>query len=274
MCFSAPTCAQNGTRSQSEAIFVGQVTEVWPSRETIDAHPPRLTLAEVKQLILNRWQGVLSAEEERYIRTTTDKDPLEFRFGIIQRARFTVTEILAGPRIREVYTDVSSCGYRFEPGATYLVKANQMGLRFQTGACSRTSKVESDSAVEDLKALRAWRAGKPLAPRIYGRISPKDLRADTRVRLVDDQGREARLTSPDSSGRFSFDDLAKTKYRFQVEDSRGKGEHLFDLSRIACFEVDAWFSNSWDVGGSPSVVEPKQVPLISEPPPQLVPPIQ
>jgi len=256
-----PMCAQGGTRSESKAVFVGQVTDVWPSRETIDALSEDLTLAEVRQLISDRWRGVLSAEEEQYLRTTLDKDSLVFRFGVIQRVRITVTEVLAGPRIREIYTDVSSCGYRFEPGLTYLVSANQTGLRYHAGACSRTSRVESDSAIEDLKALRAWRGGKPLPPRIYGRIPISEVRPDTRVRLVDGQGRETRFSRLDSSGRFAFEDLAKTEYRFQVEDARGKGERLIDLSRLACFEVDLWFSNSWNVGGSPLVMESRQVPI-------------
>lgn len=267
-------CGQIGTLSESNAVFVGQVTDVWPARETIAGQSQRLTLTKLRQLILDRWHGTLTAEEERYIRTTRDRDTLELRFGLIQRVRFSVTERLAGPRIREVYTDASSCGYRFEPGLTYLVNANHDGPRYHTGACSRTSRVESDDAVEDLKALRAWRTGNPLPPRIYGRIDMRDLRPDIRVRLVDDQGQEERLTRLDPNGRFTFDDLAKTKYRFQVEDSRGKGERLIDLSRLGCFEATPWFSESWHVAGSPVLMESKQVPLIPEPPPLLVPPKQ
>lgn len=264
-------CGQIGILSGSNAVFVGQVTDVWPARETIAAESERLTLTKLRQLISERWRGALTAEEERYIRTTTDRDVLELRFGHIQRVRFIVSELLAGPQIREVYTDTSSCGYRFEPGLAYLVNANHDGPRYQTGACSRTSRVESDDAVEDLKALRAWRTGNPLPPRIYGRIEVRDLRPDTRVRLVDDQDREERLARLDPNGRFSLDGLTNTKHRFQVEDSRGKGERL---SRLGCFEATPWFSEVWHIAGSPVMLESKQVPIIPEPPPLLIPPKQ
>jgi hypothetical protein len=267
-------CGQIGIPSESNTVFVGQVTDIWPARETIAGESQRLTLTKLKQLILERWHGTLTAGEERYVRTTTDRGAIELRFGHTQGVRFIVSELLAGPQIREVYTDTSSCGYRFEPGLTYLVNANPDGPRYRTGACSRTSGIESDDAVEDLKALRAWRTGNPLPPRIYGRINLSDLRPDTRVRLIDGQDQEERLARPDVNGRFSLDGLTKTKHRFQVEDSRGKGERLIDLSRLGCFEATPWFSEVWHIAGSPVVLESKQAPIILEPPPLLVPPKQ
>jgi hypothetical protein len=255
--------------TKSNAVFVGRVTDVWPPRETIADESRRLTLSQLKQTMLERWRGALSAEQERYIRTTTDKDDLEFRFGFIQRVRFTVSELLAGPQIREVYTDTTSCGYRFETGVTYLVDAYSDVTRYQVRACSRTGRVESDEAIEDLKALRAWRTGNPLPPRIYGRINVRDLRQDTRVRLIDDQDREERLARVDPDGRFSLDNLTKTKHRFQAEDARDKGEILIDLSRIGCFEAIPWFSEGWHIGGSPVTLGPD--PIILESPPLILP---
>jgi len=263
-------CGQIGILSESNAVFVGQVTDVWPARETIAGESQRLTLTKLRQIILERWHGTLTAEEERYVRTTTDRDKLDFRFGHIQRVRFIVSELLAGPQIREVYTDMSSCGYRFEPRLTYLVNANQEGPRYRTSACSRTSRVESDDAIEELKTLRARRTSNPLPPRIYGRIDVRDLRPDIRVRLVDDQGQEERLVRLDPNGRFSLDGLTKTKHQFQVEDSRGRGERLIDLSSFGCFEATIWFSEGWKIGGSPFSL-PKQIPIIPEPPSLLVP---
>ena len=107
-----------------------------------------MTLAVLRQLILTRWRGTLTAEEEHEVRVTSDKVALEFRFGYMQRVRFTVSEPLAGAQIREVYTGTSSCGYRFEPGLTYLVNASHDGPRYWARACSRTSRVESAEAVE------------------------------------------------------------------------------------------------------------------------------
>ncbi len=263
-CFSTPMCAQIGRLSESNAVFVGRALEVWPTRETIADESQRLTLSKWKQVILQRWHGHLSAEEEGYIRTTRDRGLIE-----LQRVRFTVNEPLAGPLIREVYTDTSSCGYHFESGLTYLVNALPEGPRYQIRACSRTSRIESDEAVEDLKALRAWRSGNPLPPRIYGRFNLPDLRAEIRVRLIDDQEREERVVRPDANGRFSFEGLPKTRHRFQVEDSRGKGERLIDLSRFDCFEASASFSEVWQIAGSPVTLDPREAPIILEPPPLL-----
>ena len=264
-CFSTPMCSQIGELSKSNAVFVGKVADVWPARQTIAGESRRLTLTGLRQLLLERWHGTLTAEEERFVRTTTDRDALELRFGSIQRVRFIVSEFLAGPEIREIYTDTSSCGYSFEAGLTYLVNANHDGPRYRTGACSRTSRVESDDAVEDLKALRAWRAGNPLPPRIYGQILMGDLRADTRVRLFDEQGQEERLARIEPNGRFSLDALAKTKHQLQVEDSRGKGDRFIDLSHLSCFEATPWFSEVWHIAGSPVVLEPEPPPLLTPP---------
>lgn len=270
-CFSTPMCAQTGRPSDSNAVFVGQVTEVWPTREMIANESRRLTLPKWKRLILERWHDRFSVAEERYIRTTTDRGLIELRFGNIQRVRFVVSEFLAGPQVGEVYTNTSSCGYHFDPGLTYLVNAIPDGPRLRTGACFRSSRIESDEAVEDLKALQARRTGNTLSPRIYGRISLRALRPDTLVRLVDDQDREERSVRPDANGRFSFDALTKATHRLQVEDSRGKGESLVDLSRFDCFEAFSSFSEAWSIGGMPVTLESKEVPIILEPPPVLLP---
>jgi hypothetical protein len=267
ICFSVPMCAQSQPRGDSTAIFVGRVISVWPSRETIAAQSRDSSLDELRKLILERWQGTLSSEEEQIVRTTMDKDALEVRFGYTQRARFHVTEILSGPRIEEVYSNATSCGFRFEPGWTYLVVAHRNGRSYHTGACSRTSRVESSSAVEDLKALRAWRSDNPLAPRIYGHIDKAQVRQDTRVRLFDEESRERAVSRVDSNGRFAFDALGKVTYRLQVEDFRGKGERLIDLSRLACFEATPYFGESWSVLGIPTLTESGRAPILSDPPP-------
>jgi hypothetical protein len=93
----------------------------------------------------------------------------------------------------------------------------------------------------------------------------RDLRPDTRVRLIDDQGQEERLARIDPNGRFSLDALAKTKHRLQVEDSRGKEDRLIDLSRLSCFEATPWFSEAWHIAGSPVVLKPEPPPLPAPP---------
>lgn len=263
-CFSTPMCSQIGADSQS-SVFVGKVIEIWPNREAIARESGHLSPRQYRQVILNRWHGTLSPDEETYIRTSADRDKIGFRFGIMQRVRFQVSEELSGPRVSEVYTDASSCGYRFETGQVYLVNASRDGSRYRTGACSRTAKVDSDSAIEDLKALRARKSGNPLPPRIYGRIDSGDLNSDTRIRLVHDG--EERPVTIGKDGSFSIDGLERMKYRLIVEDARGKGDREIDLSRIGCFESFPWFSDGWHIAGSPVVIAPQPVPQLPEPPP-------
>jgi hypothetical protein len=271
-CSSTPMCSHIETYTQSSAVFVGRVVDVWPSREAIASESRRLQLPALRHLILQRWHGVLSAEEEGYIRTTQNKDAIESRYAIMQRVLFEVSEGFVGPQVREVYTDATSCGYRFELGSVYLVNSSREGARFRTGACSRTSRVESDDAVEDLKALRAWKSGRPLPPRIYGHIGSASLRIDTRVDLKDDRDDRSVLLGVD--GRFWIEDLEKKQYRLQVEDARGKGERVIDLSRLSCFEAFPWFGGGWHVAGSPGVIDSPQTFQMSDPPPLLPKPPQ
>lgn len=269
MCSSietAPAPRQAGlTLSDSSAVFVGRVVDVWPSRSTLASESKNLSLGALRRLILRRWQGSLSREEEHEIRTNENRTAIEVRYGLLQRVRFAVTEVLVGPQIQEVYTDASSCGYAFQQGQVYLVNARRDGNRLRTGACSRTTSIMSYEAVEDLKALRAWRSGKPLLPRIYGRVGGDDLRSGIRVSIKHGQDEEVLRIGPD--GRFVFDDLKKDVYQFQVEDERGSGERLVDLSRIGCFEAFPSYSDGWRIGGLPAVIERPQVPPLFDPPP-------
>src|SRR5260370_248666 len=248
MCFSTPMCSQVAALPKSNAVLVGRVVEIWPAREVL-ASQRHLSRHQLRRLILQRWRGALSADEERYIRTSPEWDKIEFRYAYMQRVRFGVSELFTGPPIHEIYTDISSCGYRFEPGGSYLVNSFRDGPHYRTGACSRTARVDSVDAVEDLKALRAWKSGNPLAPRIYGRISSSDLRAGIRVRLTKDQNEK--LAPLDANGGFSFEGLEKAQYRLEVQDARGSGGRVIDLSRLGCFEATPWFSDVWHIAGSP-----------------------
>ncbi|MEZ5398013.1 MAG: hypothetical protein R2729_00005, partial [Bryobacteraceae bacterium] len=69
---------------------------VWPSRATIAAEQESSFETE-RNRILRRWRGVLTAEEERNVRSSKNRDRPEFRFKIMQRVRFVVIEPLAGP---------------------------------------------------------------------------------------------------------------------------------------------------------------------------------
>ena len=133
-CSSTPMCSSFSAPSDSSAVFVGRVTEIWPSREAL-ARQERLSLAELKQQTLQRWRGVLSTQEQQEIRGSSQRTDIEFRYAYMQRIRFVVNETLAGPEVHEVFTDVSCCGYRFEVNHVYLVNSTQTRLRYRTEAC-------------------------------------------------------------------------------------------------------------------------------------------
>jgi hypothetical protein len=265
MCFPTPMCSDISTLSPLRAVFVGRVVDIWPSREVYASESQsHLSFAQLRKLILNRWGSVLSEEQKQYVRVSPDRDKIEYRFAYLQRVRFVVAEVFAGPAIHEIYTDASSCGYRFESGKDYLVNSVRNGSLYSTGACSRTGRLESDEAVQDLKALHARKSGSLLPPRIYGRIPSEYLRPDTRIHLINEHGEKSVRIGMD--GSFSFNGLEKAKYRLHVEDGRGEGEREIDLSRLGrCFEATPWFSDSWRIGGTPVVIDapPAELP---EPP--------
>ena len=105
-CFPTPMCAQIATLSKKDAVFVAKVIDVWPSREVIAAQSEApLTLAQRKRLILRRWHGALTPEEERKLRAATNRDAIDSQLESMQRVRFVVTEQLIGPKLREAYTE-------------------------------------------------------------------------------------------------------------------------------------------------------------------------
>ena len=258
ICGSTPMCSQVTSLSPSNAVFIGRVVEIWPDREIL-ASQEHLPQAELRGLILQRWRNVLSPDEEHYIRTSPEWGKIEFRYLYMQRVRLAVSEAFTGPTSQEIYTDISSCGYHFKVDRVYLVSSIRDGTRYRTGACSRTGPVDSEDAVEDLKALRAWRSGKPLAPRIYGRIPSDDMRADIRLRLTKDH--DEKLARVDANGGFSFDGLERAQYRLEVQDARGSGARVINLSRLGCFEATPWFSDVWHIGGVPVLLEMKAPPM-------------
>jgi hypothetical protein len=263
-CFSTPMCSEVQTLSGSHAVFVGRVVDVWPSRSMLASESTHPSLAALRRSILQRWQGSLSPAEERDVRSNADRGSIELRYGLLQRVRFVVTEVLMGPEIQEVYTDASSCGYSFQQGQVYLVNASRDGTRYGTSACSRTSSMESDDAAEDLKALRAWKSGRLLPRRIYGRIDREQLPSGIRVSLKN--GEAEQVAPMGSDGRFSFDGLKPETYWLHVADERGSGERVIDLSRIGCFEAFPWFSDGWRIAGSPVETNVPQLVPLPEPP--------
>jgi len=100
MCFSTPMCSQVAALSQSNAVFAGRVVEIWPAREVL-ASQQHLSRPQLRHLILKRWRGALSADEERYthLDLARNSDRLSAsggRNGFVLRDQFGVAAMPSG----------------------------------------------------------------------------------------------------------------------------------------------------------------------------------
>jgi hypothetical protein len=212
------------------------------------------SVAAHKASILRLWGPVLSTREVRRVKLANSQDSLRRATDLgtyVRSVRFLVKESLEGSDTGQfqLFTEASDCGYAFEVGKEYLVVSERSSKtnRWWTFACSRTAPVDSVAAREDLIALRAWKEGHSLAPRVYGQIFdlrhlppddlvPPDL-PTAQIRLTGTSfGHEIRS---DEEGRFSFDNLPKAKYEIKVEAPGviGSSQNL-DFSRGGCFEAE------------------------------------
>jgi hypothetical protein len=304
--FEQPLCNQLPNPDGPRTIFVGVVVDVFPEsvlayRAAFD-YDDRGSVERYKALILRLWGPVLLAGEARRIKLANSRTALRAVSDLgtyPRRVRLRVSEWLKG-RVGgefEIFTDGDDCGYKFEKGKEYLVVSRQ---NIKTGrwwvfACSRTALVGSVDAQEDLIALRVWRTGRQLAPRIYGRVvdwrerQAADVPATTAViRLVG--ASIDRETRTDAEGRFSFDDLTPAKYRVEIVAPAARGDpRELDLSRGGCFEASVFIEHNatgteYSIAGNsaaraeaspvevflepaPSVLSPINAPLLLFPPP-------
>ena len=127
----------------------------------------RQQLQPERKLILRLWQKDLSQEEQRAIKAADSEQSLwaaSLFAHYPRRVRFRVVEWLEGGNAPEfdVYTEFTSCGYKFNLGETYLVVASAQSsdARWWTGACMRNQPVVS--ATQDLRLCGLGRQGVPL----------------------------------------------------------------------------------------------------------------
>lgn len=244
-CFPDPLCARLGHFKGTDGFFVGRVVEIWPTRAEI-ARQERVRPTQDRRWILERWGAAITPAERQQLQEGRNDEELRWRYRHRQRVRFAVSEVLLGPRVSEVYTQASSCGYRFEKGQTYLVEAAGEAGDYNVHACGATRRLTTAAdqarARPALRELRVARTG--VAPvKIYGRLAPKDLNEAVQVRLAGPMG--DRLELPDADGNFTFDDLDRKDYRVEVADGRGFGSVSVDLKRTGCAEVEAEFEERW-----------------------------
>jgi hypothetical protein len=208
-----------------------------------------------KRFALRVWRDLLSeSEQEQVSRAKTDD---EFpRILQTRRVRLRLGEHFLGPSAEEfeLFTGFGSgdCGVPFTDGETYLVFAGRDDKtgRWTTSICAETTKIEW--AEQSLRALRAWKRGEELKPRIYGSLRdlttrPKGDREWFRrlggVTLWLLSSGPVQQTVTDHNGQFVFDGLDHLKYRVQIllpgftPTSISDGNKEIDLTKSSCAKL-------------------------------------
>ena len=95
------------------------------------------------------------------------------------------------------------------------------------------------------KALRAWKAGRPLGRRICGEVLDRtetgEYKPVPNVPMLLIRG-DARLeTKSDHRGRFSFEDLAASEYRLEINGPGWQGSPMIaDMTYDRCYETGVY----------------------------------
>ena len=157
-----------------------------------------------------------------------------------RRAQLSISERFTGATAAQVEVltglDEPSCGFEFAEGKSYLVEAFRSSLEehWRVQSCSRTQKLEH--AADDVRVLRAWKAGRRLPAWIQGDSGP-----GLRIRLRG-AGRVMETVS-DGRGRFAFPNLEPGTYEIGVASS-GQQARTVDLTQAWCAQVsvaeDPW----------------------------------
>jgi len=273
-----PFCAAlPDTGNTDHAVFVGQVTQVYPKShadmteefgrthrdllesllaQSVDTSGRRLAgypsalLEWRKQIIEYVWGDTLTPAEREQLRTADQRDLDRLGFDQRQRVHLEVVENFAGADAGEftLYTEFQGCGFHFDEGETYLVQAYRApgSDTWQASCCSRTRLLAQ--ATEDLEALHAWKTGQRLPGRISGQIielvavlgpgSPGRLPpSGTPFRIRLLGGKEILETTSDSRGKFKFENLYPGVYEVELAQVPALSGAA-DLTRASCATVN------------------------------------
>ena len=273
-----PFCAAlPDTGNTDHAVFVGQVTQVYPKShadmteefgrthrdllesllaQSVDTSGRRLAgypsalLEWRKQIIEYVWGDTLTPAEREQLRTADQRDLDRLGFDQRQRVHLEVVENFAGADAGEftLYTEFQGCGFHFDEGETYLVQAykNVAAGTWEASSCSRTRLLAQ--ATEDLEALHAWKTGQRLPGRISGQIielvavlgpgSPGRLPpSGTPFRIRLLGGKEILETTSDSRGKFKFENLYPGVYEVELAQVPALSGAA-DLTRASCATVN------------------------------------
>jgi hypothetical protein len=243
-----------------------------------DAAAYQTWLRQMKAVMLRLWHGVLSQSEEREIRGASSERMLHAMDvrPFAQRVRLRVQEWLEGDygESFEVWTEATSCGYRFRLDGEYLVVAFAKTAtgRWRTGACSRTAPAESTEAREGTDFLRAWRSGNPLRPRVFGKVTPAPRAGPWSpapgVRVTLQRPGSGLGTTTDQAGRFAFENLEAANYQLDVAVPGWEGKSSeVDLTANRCVQSSIFLED-----GERYVILFEGIPKISPPPAPVLPP--
>lgn len=251
------------------AIFVGKVSSVYPAESMQDYARLLTTSANgtgapnpdlVKEGLLKIWRGVLTPEEEAHIRSAKPADlpmPLSGMFWTMpRRIQLDVGERFQGATGDhfELFTGIGGgdCGVAFKTGETFLVVASQDPAtgRWSSTICSRTQSIRY--ADSDLRALRAWKEGRSLKPRVYGNVEDwtnrgKGWGVESKplgsLKLELRTGDQVRTTLTGADGSFAFDDLEPKVYQLRAEIAgwrflrTSESRTQVDLTHAGCSEL-------------------------------------
>lgn len=215
--------------------------------------------------------GVVAGVADSGVRRGGGESVRPFYYKLV---RFRVQDWFRGPRGRaaQVLTAPreSDCGYRFVPGRSYLVYAEEgADGRLYTSVCNATKPLAEAGA--DLSFIRGLPASPPLAA-IYGNVQfggrdfkDSSYRADPAagLRVVAEGAGVRRETRTDAGGDFAFEGLPPGSYSLRPlypEHARGYVDTTpFELRARQCREVG--YRPWWDGRIRGRVVDPDGRPV-------------
>ena len=278
-------CARdlNAIDSEQTVVFVGRATKAvggmrdfqaqmrllapnqvplpfFPGLQTGSPEASRSTIDATKEMYLQQYGSRLDDTQRAQVESAKSEQDLTELVVLIsflgRPVEFEVVENLIGdlPQSIEIFTGRGGgdCGFDFLEGETYLIEASRRpNGELHTWMCQ--SRVTSIAfATEDLRTLRAWKEGKPVAPRVYGVASDWTQRQDdyssghppaAGVRLaLSDRHQTARIAA-DQDGQFRFENLGRAAYDLQIEEPGWRltrfsdGHKPIDLTAVGCAEL-------------------------------------
>ncbi len=177
-------------------------------------------------------------------------------FRVIRMQVGDVLSGVAGQKEIEIVSDLSDCGYPFEPGVGYVVYAykNAEG-RLQTNSCTRTRPLAR--AAEDLRYFQAM-AGAPPTGEILVRTSYPGVPEKSGMSIVAESQESRHTAQTDSAGNARFTGLPPGEYSIRAQaDGDLPDDPKVQLHAKGCLDVTLWralriIGRVWTKDGQPA----------------------